>query len=113
MFFLWHTFFFVKQKTAYEFEYGLVGSEMCIRDSCTGTSPEALAEEIGDKGASRLKAILTESLNEYLLPLRRKRRQLEKDPEHIRNVLMKGIERARKIAEETLVEVRRAMGMEY
>ena len=25
--------FFFKQKTAYEIEYGLVGSEMCIRDS--------------------------------------------------------------------------------
>jgi len=25
-------FFFFKQKTAYEIEYGLVGSEMCIRD---------------------------------------------------------------------------------
>ena len=25
--------FFFKQKTAYESEYGLVGSEMCIRDS--------------------------------------------------------------------------------
>ena len=25
-------FFFVKQKTAYDLEYGLVGSEMCIRD---------------------------------------------------------------------------------
>ena len=26
-------FFFFKQKTAYEIKYGLVGSEMCIRDS--------------------------------------------------------------------------------
>ena len=26
-------FFFFKQKTAYEIQYGLVGSEMCIRDS--------------------------------------------------------------------------------
>ena len=25
-------FFFFKQKTAYDIEYGLVGSEMCIRD---------------------------------------------------------------------------------
>ena len=25
-------FFFFKQKTAYEIQYGLVGSEMCIRD---------------------------------------------------------------------------------
>eukprot|EP00831_Metopus_contortus_P003317 TRINITY_DN1122_c0_g1_i3.p1 TRINITY_DN1122_c0_g1~~TRINITY_DN1122_c0_g1_i3.p1 ORF type:complete len:163 (-),score=60.70 TRINITY_DN1122_c0_g1_i3:211-699(-) len=28
-------FFFFKQKTAYEMQRGLVGSEMCIRDSCT------------------------------------------------------------------------------
>ena len=28
--------FFFKQKTAYEIEYGLVGSEMCIRDSPPG-----------------------------------------------------------------------------
>ena len=27
-------FFFFKQKTAYEISLGLVGSEMCIRDSC-------------------------------------------------------------------------------
>ena len=29
-------FFFFKQKTAYEIEYGLVGSEMCIRDRHRG-----------------------------------------------------------------------------
>ena len=30
-------FFFFKQKTAYEIGSGLVGSEMCIRDSYRGT----------------------------------------------------------------------------
>mgnify|MGYP007112024287 CR=1 FL=1 len=29
-------FFFFKQETAYESEYGLVGSEMWIRDRCRG-----------------------------------------------------------------------------
>ena len=29
--------FFFKQKTAYEIEYGLVGSEMCIRDRTRST----------------------------------------------------------------------------
>ena len=29
-------FFFFKQKTAYEISACLVGSEMCIRDSCYG-----------------------------------------------------------------------------
>ncbi|VTU56170.1 hypothetical protein AMBR_EADFOONE_02828 [Lacticaseibacillus rhamnosus] len=32
-------FFFFKQKTAYEILSGLVGSEMCIRDSCGTDSP--------------------------------------------------------------------------
>ena len=30
---MWYSFFFFKQNTAYDIEYGLVGSEMCIRDS--------------------------------------------------------------------------------
>ncbi len=30
--------FFFKQKTAYEILFGLVGSEMCIRDRTTGVS---------------------------------------------------------------------------
>ena len=33
-------FFFFKQKTAYEIEYGLVGSEMCIRDRSMGAAVE-------------------------------------------------------------------------
>src|SRR5450756_3223855 len=33
-FFLCSFFFFFKQKTAYEIMPSLVGSEMCIRDSC-------------------------------------------------------------------------------
>ena len=36
--------FFFKQKTAYEIEYGLVGSEMCIRDSLDlAAGPQAQA----------------------------------------------------------------------
>ena len=31
---MYAVFFFYKQKTAYEVKYGLVGSEMVIRDSC-------------------------------------------------------------------------------
>ena len=36
-------FFFFKQKTAYEIQYGLVGSEMCIRDRVE-TDEEACAQ---------------------------------------------------------------------
>ena len=40
-------FFFFKQKTAYEMLRSLVGSEMCIRDSCERRAPEAV--EPGDE----------------------------------------------------------------
>eukprot|EP00831_Metopus_contortus_P018855 TRINITY_DN18075_c0_g1_i2.p2 TRINITY_DN18075_c0_g1~~TRINITY_DN18075_c0_g1_i2.p2 ORF type:complete len:118 (+),score=34.26 TRINITY_DN18075_c0_g1_i2:40-393(+) len=42
-------FFFFKQKTAYEMQRGLVGSEMCIRDSVCGLAafkPPALVLDI-------------------------------------------------------------------
>ena len=35
-------FFFFKQKTAYEIQYGLVGSEMCIRDSINVVKPDEI-----------------------------------------------------------------------
>ena len=43
------SFFFFKQKTAYEIRLSLVGSEMCIRDS-SGEAPSSLR---GQSGAPR------------------------------------------------------------
>ena len=40
-------FFFFKQKTAYEIEYGLVGSEMCIRDRADAGGEVVRAEAGG------------------------------------------------------------------
>ncbi len=37
--YVYMSFFFFKQKTAYEILYGLVGSEMCIRDSPRPAAP--------------------------------------------------------------------------
>ena len=77
----------------------------------TGKAPEAIAEEIGDGGAGKLKAALAETLNEYLAPIRSKRAELEKDPGYIKEVLKNGIQSARDIAVKTLEEVRQAMNM--
>ena len=55
-------FFFFKQKTAYEIEYGIVGSEMCIRDrerdgddgkAAEANGHEADGGEPGQAGAER------------------------------------------------------------
>lgn len=78
---------------------------------CTGDAPQTIAERIGDGGGGMLKKMLTEALNEKLRPLRERRRQLEAQPDYIRQVLLDGSQRAREIAARTLDEVRTAMNM--
>ena len=78
---------------------------------CTGDAPQTIAERIGDGGGGMLKKMLTEALNEELRPLRERRRQLEAQPDYIRQVLLDGSQRAREIAARTLDEVRTAMNM--
>jgi tryptophanyl-tRNA synthetase len=88
-----------------------VSNLLLLVSLCTGEAPEAIADKIGDGGSGRLKGILTEALNTYLRPLRKKRQELESDPDYIRKVLRKGIDKARQVASETLEEVREAMNM--
>lgn len=78
----------------------------------TGEGPDAIAERIGDGGSARLKQILTESLNEYLLPIRKRRQELQRDERYLQDVLRHGIQKAREEAARTLTEVRQAMNME-
>jgi tryptophanyl-tRNA synthetase len=79
----------------------------------TGDSPQVIADGIGDGGGVELKKVLTEILNEYLRPFRMKRKELEGNTDYIRQVLDNGVRQAREVGEETLLEVRRAMNMEY
>ena len=90
-----------------------VANLLLLASLCTHRNPSDIASEIGDGGASRLKSLLTEAMNEYLRPLRNRRQELLKDPELVRRMLRQGIERARETAQDTLVEVRQAMGMVY
>ena len=80
---------------------------------CTGRTEVDIAEEIGDSGAGALKAYVIESVNEFLAPHRERRDELAKDMDSIRDILHDGNKRANAIAEETLDQVREAMGMKY
>lgn len=88
-----------------------VSNLLLLISLCSGQSPESVAEAIGDGGAGQLKKTLTEHVNEYLRPLRKRRSELESDMDYIRQVLIKGVEEARKIATQTLEEVREVMNM--
>ncbi|HHW21397.1 MAG TPA: tryptophan--tRNA ligase [Clostridiaceae bacterium] len=88
-----------------------VSNLLMLTSLCTGKKPEEIAEEIGDGGSGQLKKVLTESLNEYLRPLRTRRKELEQNLDYVRGVLRKGIAAARDEAIKTLDEVREVMNM--
>lgn len=78
---------------------------------CTRRDPVDIADEIGARGATALKALVTEAVNEELRPLRQRRRELATDPGYLRQVLVDGNARANDIADRTLRRVREVMEM--
>ncbi|GII56428.1 tryptophan--tRNA ligase [Planotetraspora thailandica] len=86
-----------------------VSSLVMLAALCLGRDPHTLAEEIGDRGAAGLKAVVTEAVNEFLAPVRARRAQLAEDRGHVRRILRDGNERANAVADATLDEVRAAM----
>ena len=84
-----------------------------LTSMATGDAPEAIADSIGSGGSLQLKNMLTEALNQYLRPLRQRRKALESDLVYIREVLDAGVRQAREVAQQTLLEVRQVMNMEY
>ncbi len=63
----------------------------------------------GERGCVSCKQECTSALLETLAPLRKRRQEIESDPRSVENALKKGAERAREVASQTLVEVRKAM----
>ena len=80
---------------------------------CTGRTQQDIAAEIGNGGGGALKAYVTESVNSYFEPIRARRQELASNMDEIKEILHEGNKQARKIAGQTLDEVRQAMGMVY
>ena len=90
-----------------------VSNLLMLASLATGEAPEAIADRIGDAGAGTLKALVTESLNEMLAPLRSRRAELIANEDYLLSILHAGNERAGEQADQTLSEVRTAMQMVY
>lgn len=67
----------------------------------------------GGLGDVVIKKRLIEVLEEFIKPIRMKREELAKNPKEIMKILEEGTNKARKIAEETMAEVRIAMKINY
>jgi tryptophanyl-tRNA synthetase len=80
---------------------------------CLDQDPHEVADQIGNGGAAALKRTATEAVNEFLTPLRERRAAFAREPGLVRDVLRAGNARANAIADQTLREVREAMGTVY
>lgn len=65
----------------------------------------------GTIGDVECKRVLAEKLNAFLDPMRERRRFLEERPDDLIDILRMGANRARPIAQETVVQAREAMGL--
>lgn len=65
----------------------------------------------GKIGDVEVKRVLAEKLNAFLDPIRERRRFLEQRPDDVIDILRKGAQRARPIAQETVAQAREAMGL--
>ena len=65
----------------------------------------------GTRGCVDCKGILADGVNARLAELRDKRRDLEKHPDYVQDILLDGANRAKEIARATLEEVQEKMGL--
>ncbi len=80
-------------------------------------SPAEMVDEINVEcrragiGCVECKQRMADNLNHHLEPFRQKRAEYARDPNYVWEVLRDGKERATKIARQTMVEVRQAVGL--
>ena len=67
----------------------------------------------GTVGDVEVKGKLAVALNEFLEPIRERRRFYQQRPDEVRAALLDGTQRAKKVAEATMDEVRSAMRIKY
>lgn len=67
----------------------------------------------GGLGDVKLKMYLFEVLNEFLIPIRTKRLELAQDKQAVLNILLEGTKKVRKVAAQTMEEVRQVMHLDY
>ncbi|MEO7994832.1 MAG: tryptophan--tRNA ligase [bacterium] len=82
----------------------IVSTPVVVEETRAGCSSGAL-------GCVDCKSRLADNLVEHLAPMRERRKALEGDPRRVDELLAYGAEKARKIARETIREVREVMGL--
>jgi tryptophanyl-tRNA synthetase len=81
---------------------------------CTEEEKQSLAKKYraGGYGYGDAKKLLFQKITEYFAPFRQKRIELKKDLSYVENVLIKGAKKAKLVAQKTMADVRKKVGLE-
>jgi tryptophanyl-tRNA synthetase len=82
-----------------------------ILSAVRGTDPETIEGEFDGKRYGDFKTAVAEAVVDYLAPVRERYAEIRPDEAALEQTLGEGAERARSIASETMLDVRRAMGV--
>jgi tryptophanyl-tRNA synthetase len=82
-----------------------------ILSAVRGTDPETIEGEFDGKRYGDFKTAVAEAVVDYLAPVRERYAEIRPDEAALERTLAEGAERARSIASETMLDVRRAMGV--
>ena len=86
-----------------------VANLLALAGLCLGVDPREVADRIGAGGAVELKRVVIDAVNDLLAPIRARRAGY--GPSDAAEILRRGADRARDIADRTLAEVNAAMTM--
>jgi tryptophanyl-tRNA synthetase len=76
-----------------------------------GIAPEEVEREFDGSGYGGFKQAVADAVVEYLTPVRARYEELRADEAELERILARGAEKARAIASDTMLDVRRAMGV--
>lgn len=81
----------------------------------TNEEVKCVCEEckLGKRGCVACKKQLAQNVNQFLQPMREKRKYYEEHPELVEKILIEGTEKTRKTAKETMKKVKQAMKLDY
>ena len=88
-----------------------ISNLLTIHSSLSGRSIAELENEFDGKGYGDFKGAVAEVVVEYLRPIRSKALELLEDEKHLIDLLHNGAEKARKVANQTLSDTYKNLGL--
>jgi tryptophanyl-tRNA synthetase len=76
-----------------------------------GSTPDQVEQEFDGSGYGAFKQAVADAVVDYLAPVRERYNELRADEPELERILNAGADRARRIAEQTMLDARRAMGV--